>query len=434
MPPIDPPTANTEPAGTKGPIGGSRAPADARGVAGSPATLEGLGSALDARNLDLLERRKSQVRHESSAVGEETRSPERRRLDSERGRSASPRRSPPVRQNSVDALARVFSSPASATGSPVGGGGDGRFGEDSEDERYVPLEPSDAAGLSPEKSRARRSGSGKSLGLSFSIFGTRRSRRKSEANPLRKVEQAKQEAQRRGGSAHAGQAYARDVRRTAQSVGSAEELAALRRGHGRAASVSAFDGWLAAAADGDAGVKKEKTSTSDRSDPGSSAGESEDERAAPRARREPVRSGSPLASPRRLDGSASSSPPPPPPRAGYAAAVRASGASPVTPGAVYSEHTDVDAARVLASRLRELWALASADASMSARAAVAAAAIRAVPSPFAPEGAAFAAAAAAELAATDLAGVALALEGGGAAEGEGAAAAPRPCSRRASRS
>jgi hypothetical protein len=425
VPPIDPPTANTDPAGTQDPIGGSRAPADARGVAGSPATLEGLGSALDARNLDLLERRKSQVRHEFSAGGEETRSPERRRLDSERGRSASPRRSPPFRRNSVDALARVFSNPASATGSPVGGGGDGRFGDDSEDERYVPLEPSDAAGLSPEKSRARRSGSGKSLGLSFSIFGTRRSRRKSEANPLRKVEQAKQEAQSRGGSAHAGQAYARDVRRSAQSVGSAEELAALRRGHGRAASVSAFDGWLAAAADGDAGVKKEKTYASDRSDPGSSAGESEDERTAPRARREPVRSGSPLASPRRLDGSAPP-PPPPPPRAGYAAAVRASGASPVTPGAAYSEQTDADAARVLASRLRELWALASADASMSARAAVAAAAIRAVPSPFAPEGAAFAAAAAAELAATDLAGVALALEGGGAADGERRGRGPSP--------
>ncbi len=425
VPPIDPPTANTDPAGTQDPIGGFRAPADARGVAGSPATLEGLGSALDARNLDLLERRKSQVRHEFSAGGEETRSPERRRLDSERGRSASPRRSPPFRRNSVDALARVFSNPASATGSPVGGGGDGRFGDDSEDERYVPLEPSDAAGLSPEKSRARRSGSGKSLGLSFSIFGTRRSRRKSEANPLRKVEQAKQEAQRRGESAHAGQAYARDVRRTAQSVGSAEELAALRRGHGRAASVSAFDGWLAAAADGDAGVKKEKTYASDRSDPGSSAGESEDERTAPRARREPVRSGSPLASPRRLDGSAPP-PPPPPPRAGYAAALRASGASPVTPGAAYSEQTDADAARVLASRLRELWALASADASMSARAAVAAAAIRAVPSPFAPEGAAFAAAAAAELAATDLAGVALALEGGGAADGERRGRGPSP--------
>jgi len=425
VPPIDPPTANTDPAGTQDPIGGFRAPADARGVAGSPATLEGLGSALDARNLDLLERRKSQVRHEFSAGGEETRSPERRRLDSERGRSASPRRSPPFRRNSVDALARVFSNPASATGSPVGGGGDGRFGDDSEDERYVPLEPSDAAGLSPEKSRARRSGSGKSLGLSFSIFGTRRSRRKSEANPLRKVEQAKQEAQSRGGSAHAGQAYARDVRRTAQSVGSAEELAALRRGHGRAASVSAFDGWLAAAADGDAGVKKEKTYASDRSDPGSSAGESEDERTAPRARREPVRSGSPLASPRRLDGSAPP-PPPPPPRAGYAAALRASGASPVTPGAAYSEQTDADAARVLASRLRELWALASADASMSARAAVAAAAIRAVPSPFAPEGAAFAAAAAAELAATDLAGVALALEGGGAADGERRGRGPSP--------
>ena len=411
VPPIDPPAANAASAGARGAVTNL---ADPRGVVGSPGTPAGLGSALDARNLDLLERRKQHVRRESSAFPRGgSRSPEHGRLDSERGRSASPRRSPPFRRNSVDAFAGVFSNPGSATGSRGGyGAGDGRFGDDSEDERDE-LEPSDATtGLnasSPEKSRPRRSGSGKHLGLSF-IFGARRSRRKSEANPLHKVEQAKREVWSRGGSAHAGQAYARDARRTAQSVGSAEELAARgkRRADGRAASVLAFDGWLAAAGDGVARVKKETNASygSDRSDPVSSAGESEDERAGrPHRFREPLKHSSPSASPRRPDERKS-------PRAGFAEA------APATSGAAYAERTGADAAHVLSSHLRELWALASADASISARAAVAAAAIRAVPSPFAPEGAAFAAAAAAELAATDLAGVALALEGGGAVESD----------------
>ena len=374
-------------------------------------TLEGLGFALDARNLDLLERRKSRVRHESPASRRGSRSPEHR-ADSARERSPSPRRSPPFRRNSVDALAPgVFSHPGSAAGSPAAGGaaGERRLGDDSDEERDA-LEPGDdAAGLSPEKRNPRPSGSGKHLGLSFSIFGTRRSRRRSEANPLQKMEQAKQEVCAQGESAHAGLAFVRDRRRAAQSVGSAQELAALRRGDGRAASVSAFDGWLAAAGDGEPPrVKKEKTYGSDRGDPASSAGSSEDERSAPRARREPVKSSSPLASPREPDEPAASSPPP------------------VTPGAAYPERVDVDAAHILASRLRELWALASADASMSTRAAVAAAAIRAVPSPFAPKGAAFPAAAAAELAATDLVGVVLALEGGGATESDGLRRGPRP--------
>jgi len=412
VPPIDPPTANADPNGTRGTPGGSRGPADPRGVAGSPVTLEGLGSALDARNLDLLERRKSRVRHESPAPRRGSRSPEHR-ADSMRGRSPSPRRSPPFRRNSVDALAPgVFSHPGSAAGSPAAGGaaGERRLGDDSDEERDALESGDDAAGLSPEKRNPRRSGSGKNLGLSFSIFGTRRSRRRSEANPLQKMEQAKQEVCGRGESAHSGLAFARDRRRSAQSVGSAQELAALRRGHERAASVSAFDGWLAAAGDGEPPrVKKEKTYGSDRGDPASSAGSSEDERSAPRARREPVKTSSPLASPREPDGPAASSPPP------------------VTPGGGEdAERADADAAHILASRLRELWALASADASMSTRAAVAAAAIRAVPSPFAPEGAVFAAAAAAELAATDLVGVVLALEGGGAAESDGLRRGPSP--------
>ena len=200
VPPIDPPTANADPAGTQGAPGGSRGPADPRGVAGSPVTLEGLGFALDARNLDLLERRKSRVRHESPASRRGSRSPEHR-ADSARERSPSPRRSPPFRRNSVDALAPgVFSHPGSAAGSPAAGGaaGERRLGDDSDEERDA-LEPGDdAAGLSPEKRNPRPSGSGKHLGLSFSIFGTRRSRRRSEANPLQKMEQAKQEVCARG--------------------------------------------------------------------------------------------------------------------------------------------------------------------------------------------------------------------------------------------
>ena len=236
VPPIDPPTANADPAGTQGAPGGSRGPADPRGVAGSPVTLEGLGFALDARNLDLLERRKSRVRHESPASRRGSRSPEHR-ADSARERSPSPRRSPPFRRNSVDALAPgVFSHPGSAAGSPAAGGaaGERRLGDDSDEERDA-LEPGDdAAGLSPEKRNPRPSGSGKHLGLSFSIFGTRRSRRRSEANPLQKMEQAKQEVCARGESAHAGLAFARDrAARGAERGLSAGTRRAQARGRAR---------------------------------------------------------------------------------------------------------------------------------------------------------------------------------------------------------
>ena len=412
VPPIDPPTAITDPAGTLGGVGGSLDVDPQRGVAGSPTTLEGRsGSSLDARNPDLPEpRQQHAARHESSAFPRgRSRSPEGGALpDSERKRLTSPRRSPPFRRNSTGVFAGAFVNPGSATGSY----------DDSEDRRDE-LEPSDLMGASSEQTRPRRSGSGKHLGLSF-IFGARRSRQEREANPLRKVEQAKREVWNRGGSARGGRAFARDARRAAQSVGSAEELVALRRADGRADSDLAFDGWLAAAADGDARNENENAHGSDRGDPASSADESEDERAAPRARREPDGSGVPFASPRQLDGQKS------PPRLGYREATRTSGVSPVTPSAVHSEPTDPDSAPVLSSHLQELRALASADASISARAAVAAAAIRAIPSPVASEDAAFAAAAAAELAATDLAGVVLALEGGGAVESDRHSGAPSP--------
>ena len=252
--------------------GGSRGPADPRGVAGSPVTLESWGSPWTRVTWICWSGEKPSAARIPQRARRGSRSPEHR-ADSARERSPSPRRSPPFRRT-PSTRSRPASSPtpgprrARALPAALPASAASETTRMKSGTRSSPAH--DAAGLSPEKRNPRPSGSGKHLGLSFSIFGTRRSRRRSEANPLQKMEQAKQEVCARGVRARAAGVRARPPR-AAQSAGSAQELAALRRGDGRAASVSAFDGRLAAAGDGEPPrVKKEKTYGSDRGDPASS--------------------------------------------------------------------------------------------------------------------------------------------------------------------
>ena len=340
-----------------------------------------------------------------------------------RGRSASPPRAEiALRRASIDGFG-VFSNPGSATTSPselrrsVGG----RFSTDGSGSDSDVRDTAKRV-QNPHNSRSPKQKQSKTMFTNtFSIFSTRgRSHRKSEANPLLRLEQGREEQAReedkRGGSARGGTIFGKKTRRAAQSVGSAQELAALRRSDGRASSVSAFDGWLAAAAS-EKPRPASSMGSSDRSESDDDRGVGSSDRnmaASSRGRHDHTSSTevSPISSPDRnpaRDGKRTSP--------GQNKSVVK---TPVDVLTVSSPNTSQSSralsTELFTTKLRELWALASADAAMPARATVAAAAIRAVCSPFAPGGASFAAAAAAELAAMDLHGVLLALEGGGAPE------------------
>ena len=368
-----------------------------------------------------------------------------------RGRSASPSRSEsPSRRNSIDTFANsVFSNPGSLGGSPsdsrpLRGSSRVFVSDESEDlETDWGEEKGERGGDGRFPETSSKSAGKTATNFSFSIFSTKgRSRRKSEANPLLKMEQARMESRQlreeglnteRGGSAHAGTNFGKKNRRSAQSVGSAEELAAAQGATGK---VSAFDGWLAGAAGGGFGTKITRANshgsreTRRAPNSGSATSESDDDRLGVRERRyEALAAPSTGVTPKLSPDVAQKL---------LTVDVRERSFSPTRTrqsfgptqtqtqtGVPYPSTTDRDdvhvAAEVFTAKLRELWALASADAAMPARARVTATAIRAVASPFAPGGAA---SAAAELAATDLHGVVLALEGFGALERTAKARAP----------
>ena len=371
-------------------------------------SLEDPTLALDARNLDLLGL-KNRVPHEPPA-SRGTWSTTTPRAVFVAGAPVRRRRGlPPRAAGTPSTRSRPASlpppGPRRARPLPVARRGERRLGDDSDEERDALGPGDDAAGLSPEKRNPRPSGSGKHLGLSFSIFGTRRSRRRSEANPLQKMEQAKQEVCARGMAGVRARPPARGAER------------GLRAGTRRAQARGRARGF-------GFGVRRvARRRRRRRAAPGQKGKDVRE-----RPRRPCIQRG--LERGRAL-GTARAS------RTRQVEFAVSVAAGPGRTGGVLAAAGDtrrgVPRARGRGCRARSSRPVCagcggcarSADASMSTPRAAAAAAIRECRRS-ARKGAVFAAAAAAELAATDLVGVVLALEGGGATESDGLRRGPSP--------
>ena len=340
-------------------------------------------------------------------------------LSSERGRATELRSSPKARFGSDDSGASDADSnprgernwrPASPSGTVTD--------EETPRSEEEPVRR-------PRPSRASSLKGAASMSLWSSGASLFRSRRKSEATKL------KREATRQ---------KRRDDRFFGSSVGSAAEMNALVE---RSTSVSAFDGWLAAAdvADPPKAALDEKTPTApslggkpSNGGAGTASASTVHRRSESQAKkqvrsdaeRDDVPSDRPRPSEisstarRRLaanrDGSGAESS-----DGGGSEGVPTRVPTRVPPGNARDARDSFreygNAHHELERRTRELWSLASAGAAMRARATTAAAAIRALPSPFSPGrgGQAAATATAATLVAVDFDGVLFALEGGGAA-------------------